>query len=302
PESSPSCMRTYKLTLEYEGTRYSGWQPQLNSRTVGGEVIRAAESFFERPVELMGAGRTDAGVHAIGQVAHLKFPRWGSSPAALRNRIERLRPWEILQGLNDQLSADINLLLVEEAPAHFHARHDAVARSYRYRISTRRTAFEKRLVWWVRDRLAVERMEEAASRLVGRHDFRHFSEADPRRPDQSTIVQIETATLRREEHLLLFEVTASHFLWKMVRRLTGALVEVGRGTASVEELVALLSGPGTAKGVQLDPARVTAPPSGLFLDRVHYREAPPPNSGPGSGPRGPKPSAERERRRWPAPR
>ncbi|MGA1369306.1 MAG: hypothetical protein ACO394_12395, partial [Blastocatellia bacterium] len=127
---------------------------------------------------------------------------------------------------------------------------------------------------------------------------------------------IETATLRREEHLLLFEVTASHFLWKMVRRLTGALVEIGRGTATVEDLVTLLTKPGSAKGVQLDPARVTAPPSGLFLDRVHYREVPPPNSGPrsgprsgpksglgrGPGPRGPKPSAERERRRWPTSR
>ena len=300
-------MRTYKLTLEYEGTRYSGWQPQLNSRTVGGEVIRAAETFFERPVEMMGAGRTDAGVHAMGQIAHLRFPRWGSSPAALRQRIERLRPWEVLQGLNDQLPSDINLLLVEEAEQSFHARHDAVARSYRYRISTRRTAFEKRLVWWVRDRLAVERMEEAARRLVGRHDFRHFSEADPRRPDQSTIVEITAATLRREEHLLLFEVTASHFLWKMVRRLTGALVEIGRGTASVEDLVTLLTRPGAAKGVQLDPARVTAPPSGLFLDRVHYRETPPPRP----GPRGPRPATDRtnrtdrtdrERRRWPAPR
>jgi tRNA pseudouridine38-40 synthase len=294
------------MALEYEGTRYSGWQPQLNSRTIGGEVIRAAEAFFERPVEMMGAGRTDAGVHAIAQIAHLKFPRWGSSPAALRERIEKLRPQQILQGLNDLLPSDINLLQVEEADQSFHARHDAVARSYRYRISTRRTAFEKRLVWWVRDRLAIDRMEEAVSHLVGRHDFRHFSEADPRRPDQSTIVQIQAATLRREEHLLLFEVTASHFLWKMVRRLTGALVEVGRRTVPVEDLVTLLTRPGSAKGVQLDPARVTAPPSGLFLERVHYRDAttPPPERGPARrpAPRGPRPAADRERRRWPTSR
>ncbi|NDD63172.1 MAG: hypothetical protein EBZ36_04215, partial [Acidobacteria bacterium] len=117
-------MRTLKLTLEYDGTRYSGWQSQANARTIAGTLQQAAEQFLERPVELGGAGRTDAGVHALAQVAHLKFPRWGSSPAVSRQRIERLRTREILHGINDLLPADINLLDVADAPPSFHARHD----------------------------------------------------------------------------------------------------------------------------------------------------------------------------------
>lgn len=261
-------MRTLRLTIEYDGTRYSGWQQQANARTIAGEVHRAAEELFERPVEIGGAGRTDAGVHALEQVAHLRFPRWGSSPPRIRERLTRITPREILNGLNDRLPSDINLLLVADAPPRFHARHDAVSRTYLYRISTRRSAFEKKYVWWVRDRLRVAEMTEAAERLAGRHNFAAFSERDPRRDEQSTLVHVESASIVRDEHLLLFRITASHFLWKMVRRLTGSLVEVGRGNASVDQFFRLLEAPG--EPAPLDPARVTAPPSGLFLEKISY--------------------------------
>mgnify|MGYP000659222335 CR=1 FL=1 len=275
-------MRTLKLTLEYDGTRYSGWQQQANARTIAGELQTAAEDFFGRPVDIGGSGRTDAGVHAIAQVAHIKFPRWGASPAAVRDRISKLKPQEIIYGLNDRLPADINVLAVEDVRPEFHARHDATSRSYIYQISTRRTAFQKKFIWWIKDRLNVQAMADAAEFIVGRHDFSAFSERDMRRLDESTIVVVNEAEFVAEDHLIIFRISASHFLWKMVRRLVGSLVEVGRGNVSVEDFANLIDAPQSHASAKskvkllakstLDPARVTAPPSGLFLETITYPE------------------------------
>ncbi len=275
-------MRTLKLTLEYDGTRYSGWQEQANARTVAGELHTAAEDFFGRPLEIGGAGRTDAGVHAMAQVATIKFPRWGASSAAIRDRISELKHQEIIYGLNDRLPADINVLAVEDVQPTFHARHDATSRSYIYQISTRRTAFQKKFIWWVKDRLNVQAMADAAELIVGRHDFSAFSERDIRRVDEPTIVVVNEAGIVVEDHLIIFRITASHFLWKMVRRLVGSLVEVGRGNVSLEEFGNLIENPQAKTNLKtkvkllakstLDPARVTAPPSGLFLENVDYPE------------------------------
>lgn len=254
-------MKTWKLTLEYDGTRYSGWQEQVNARTIVGELRKAAEDFFGGKVEIGGAGRTDAGVHALAQVAHLRInPHRVNKPRAAS------KPHEILYGLNDRLPADICLLGVEEARPDFHARHHAASRSYLYQISTRRTAFAKKHVWWVKDLLDVQVMAAAAERLVGRHDFAAFSMRNPSRPDESTIVVVEAAEIVVDAHLILFRITASHFLWKMVRRIVGALVEVGRRKLSVEDFAALLEGKGR------EVASLTAPPSGLFLARIEYQK------------------------------
>jgi len=255
-------MKTWKLTLEYDGARYSGWQEQSNARTVAGELRKAAEDFFDRRVEIGGAGRTDAGVHALAQVAHLKLSPRGGRPKNIP------RSHEILMAINDRLPSDINILEVEEAPDRFHARHDAVSRSYLYQISSRRTAFGKKYVWWVKDRLEVGEMARAAELVVGRHDFAAFSERDTKRDGQSTIVHVESAEITTDEHLIRFRITTSHFLWKMVRRLIGSLVEVGRGRASVEDFARLIENPRSQS--PLVPARVTAPPSGLFLESVDY--------------------------------
>jgi tRNA pseudouridine38-40 synthase len=258
-------MLTWKLTLEYDGTRYSGWQEQANARTIVGELRKAAEDYLKRTIEIGGAGRTDAGVHALAQVAHLKLSPRGGRPKTIP------RPQEILYALNDRLSSDINVLKVESAPDRFHARHDVVSRSYLYQISTRRTAFGKKYVWWVKDQLDVRAMERAAALIPGRHDFAAFSERDAKREDQSTTVVVESAEIISDEHLILFRITASHFLWKMVRRLTGTLVEIGRGNAKIEDFAQLIEDP--KNGSNLEPARLTAPPSGLFLERVIYGEA-----------------------------
>ncbi|HWC78199.1 MAG TPA: tRNA pseudouridine(38-40) synthase TruA, partial [Blastocatellia bacterium] len=240
--------------IEYEGTRYRGWQEQKNARTVAGEIRTAAADFFNGPVELSGSGRTDAGVHALAQVAKLKSDR-AAAPA------------ELQFALNDRLPADINVVKVEESRPGFHPRHDALSRFYLYQISTRRTAFAKRYVWWVKDRLDVDRMRQASQAILGRHDFEAFCEK--LEGERSTLVVVQHFEIGIDGDLILFRIGASHFLWKMVRRLVGSLVEVGRGSLSANDFKGLLR-PRSASGTTFDVAAHTAPPSGLFLERVLY--------------------------------
>ncbi len=243
-------MPTWKLTLEYDGTRYRGWQSQKNTdRTVQGVLLRAARELLGEDASVGGAGRTDAGVHALAQIAHLKS----------RKKVAEI---EIEHGLNDRLPFDVNVLEVEPAAQTFHARHDALSRTYLYRISRRRTAFDKRLVWWVKDRLDFSAMKQAAKLFEGRHDFASFCENAA--GQESTVVVVEKSDLLDWEHEIHFRIEASHFLWKMVRRLAGTLVEVGRGSLEAAGVERLL------KQKSAEPAKWTAPPSGLFLETVRY--------------------------------
>ena len=243
-------MPTWRLTLEYEGTRYHGWQTQKNAdKTVQAAIAHAARDLLGEDATIGGAGRTDAGVHALAQVAHLKTRK-------------TLPPRQILGGLNDRLPFDVNVLSVEPAPPKFHARHDASARTYLYRLSRRRTAFDKRLVWWIKDRLDAEAMRRAAKLFVGRHDFASFCE-NPE-GQESTLVVVESCEIQETPAEIHFRITASHFLWKMVRRLVGTLVEVGRGRLDDAGVAKLLAERSTV------PAKWTAPPSGLFLEKVRY--------------------------------
>jgi tRNA pseudouridine38-40 synthase len=272
-------MQTFKLTLEYDGSKFSGWQQQINARTVQGELIAAAQDLFRVDVfrgelEIQGAGRTDAGVHALGQVAHLKL----RTPT-------RLAPEQILRELNGRLPSSIAVIALAPAPPHFHARHDALSRAYFYQISTRKTALAKRYVWWVKEPLETEPMRQAAALLAGRHDFAAFRAADPSKPGESTIVVVDSAEIGTagsadgvwDDHLIVFRVEASHFLWKMVRRLAGTLVKVGKGDVTVEQFRALLE-PGRGQpdidiaAWAADIAAWTAPASGLFLEAVNYSE------------------------------
>jgi len=260
----------FKLTIEYAGTRYSGWQKQKNARTVQGEIERAVgELTRDKTFEFYGSGRTDAGVHALRQVAHLD--------------IRKPLPAEtIRRGINDGLPADIHILAVDTVPHRFHARHSAVARSYLYQVSRRRSAFAKPFVWWVREPLDVARMTVAARRLTGMHDFQAFSDDDP--DEKSTEVLVEEVTIAEDGDLILVRVAGSHFIWKMVRRMVGVLVEIAKGGMAVEEIDRLFGqgNPSTfARSATADkkglppqqgptPAELTAPSSGLFLERVFY--------------------------------
>jgi tRNA pseudouridine38-40 synthase len=228
---------------------------------VQGVLVDAVKERLGPLVRVNGAGRTDAGVHAFGQVASLHLP--GRGPEAPLELVRR--------DINDLLPSDVNLLSLRLARPGFHARHDAALRVYRYRISRRRTAFGKPFLFWVKDRLDEERMAKAVTQLTGRHDFFSFCE-NPEGHD-STLVEVAWAKveeLPREKDLILFRIGASHFLWKMVRRVVGTLVEIGTGRLPAEEMTRLLSERSSRT------APWTAPPSGLFLEAVHYRGEPPP--------------------------
>jgi len=243
-------MPTWKLTLEYDGTRYRGWQAQTNTdRTVQGVLQRAVREVLGADATAGGAGRTDAGVHALAQVAHVRARKKAS-------------PGDIVRGVNDLLPHDVNVLSAEPAAPTFHARHDAVSRTYLYRISRRRTAFDKRFVWWVRDSLDAAAMARAALLFAGRHDFSSFCENAE--GQQSTVVVVDRSTVIDGEREIRYRVEASHFLWKMVRRIVGTLVEVGRGNVSADAVRSFL------EKKTSEPARWTAPPSGLFLESVQY--------------------------------
>jgi tRNA pseudouridine38-40 synthase len=243
-------MPKWKLVVEYQGTRYRGWQEQANARTVQGELRRALEKVLGERLEIVGAGRTDGGVHALYQVVHVR----SKSPK---------QPSNLLNQINDLLPADICLRNIAPAPANFHARHDALERFYLYQIAERRRAFAKPFVWWVKDKLDFPEMQKAVQLLPGRHDFVAFCDkgGDP----SSTIVEVTHAELCSQGELLLFRIGASHYLWKMVRRIVGALVEIGRGNLTPDYVAQLLRNQsGTV-------AQWTAPPSGLFLEYVRYR-------------------------------
>ena len=243
-------MPTYKLTIEYEGTRYSGWQEQGNTaRTIQGSLMRAAAQVFGSDTDIGGAGRTDAGVHAAGQVAHLRCAK--VIPAEL-----------VARKINDLLPHDIHILSAEQVATGFHARHDALARVYLYQISTRRSAFAKPFIWWIKDRLDVRSMSEAATAIAGRHDFTAFSDKRMN-ADDSRIVEVERIEVALVDDLILIRIAASHYVWKMVRKIVAALVEVGRGTWSFDDFAGRLE-PGATS------SELTAPPSGLFLEAITY--------------------------------
>ena len=255
-------MHTWKLEIEYEGTRYRGWQIQHNAKTVQGELMNVARELFAERVEIGGSGRTDAGVHAINQIAHLKTA----------NLQTNLTPRQIQHGFNDLLPHDINIKKVTNAPEDFDARRHAVQRYYLYQISTRRTAFAKNFVWWIKDSLNVAEMQEAAQLLVGRHNFQSFCEQDEanKAVKMSTFVHVERAEVFTDGDLICFRIGASHFLWKMVRRIVGMLAEVGRANLTYDSFQRMLKFPTNA------PAQYTAPPSGLFLEKVLYKGDTPP--------------------------
>ncbi len=245
-------MARFKLSIEYEGTRYSGWQIQKNARTVQGELIGAIKKVFNTDdFDFQGAGRTDAGVHALCQIAHLdiktNFP------------VDKIK-----FALNDNLPADINILSVEKTDKNFHARKDAKYRSYIYIISQRRSAFAKKFVWWIKDELDFELMKLASQHFIGLKDYKSFAEID--KEEKSTLVKIINVELKQENSLILIRIVGSHFLWKMVRRMVGMLVEVGRKNFDIQKINDLF----TEKSEL--PSKFTAPPSGLYLENVYCTE------------------------------
>jgi len=240
----------FKIFTEYEGKQNKDSQRQENAKTIQGTIVKAANEIFGNDfVDLQGSGRTDSGVHALCQVAHL------DAKTVLAPEIIRMK-------LNDLLPHDINIREVEKTSSNFHARHDAKTRSYLYQISKRRTAFGKNYVWWIKDKLDFKKMESASKLFIGMHDFSSFSDDDPE--EKSTKVSIDDIQIKEQDDLILIRIVGSHFIWKMVRRIVGVLVEVGRGKKTERDIINYLN----VKSNEV--AKLTAPPSGLFLEKVLY--------------------------------
>ena len=244
-------MRNLRLDICYDGTRYRGWQ-RLPGKddTVQGKLETALSRILDEPIEIAGSGRTDAGVHARGQVAN--FHTESNMAAA-----------EILENLRRYLPEDIGIYSCRDVSPRFHARLNAKEKTYRYRIwnSASPCVFDRRYVAVIPEKLDAEAMRAAAERLVGEHDFSAFC-GNPKFK-KSTVRFIRSIHIRREGEELVIEYTGNGFLHNMVRILTGTLVEVGRGARSADSIPALFGGKRADAGF-------LAPAQGLCLMEVYY--------------------------------
>ena len=245
-------MYNYKLTIQYDGTRYRGWQVQGNTdQTIQGKLEGVLSRLTGQPVEVHGSGRTDAGVHALGQVANVKLPR-------------PIEPSELLQELNRYLPADIGVIAAEPALERFHARLNARSKTYRYRIwnSAIPNVLERSYLYALPEALDVTAMERAAADLVGTHDFRSF--CGLKRFKKSTVRTITDIAITQNGAEVRLEFTGNGFLMRMVRILAGTLVEVGLGQRDADTMPAVLAAQDRAAAGPALPAQ------GLALVQVEY--------------------------------
>lgn len=248
-------MPTFKLTLAYDGTDFSGWQAQPEQRTVQGALENAWREITGETIRVTAASRTDAGVHALGQVVGV-------------NSESRLSASELFGGINAKLPLDVVLMNIEEAPPEFHATRDARCKRYRYQIHNdrRRPLFERGRVWHVPQPLDVESMHRTGQSLLGEHDFASFQSTGSER--ESTVRTVFAVAVAREagEHAarVWIEVEGDGFLYNMVRIIAGTLVEVGTGQRDKSSLGEVLA------ACDRRAAGKTAPPQGLMLLRVEY--------------------------------
>lgn len=243
----------YKAVLQYEGTRYRGWQIQGNTEnTIQGKLEALLTRMEGAPVEVHGSGRTDAGVHAAGQVISFRSS-CGKTPEEIRDY------------MNQYLPEDMAVLSVEEAAPRFHARLNAVRKTYIYRIwnAPVQDVFGRRFQTWVPEPLDTDAMRQAASFLCGIHDYRAFCSL--RRFKKSTVRTVEEIRVEQDGSLIEISFTGDGFLYHMVRILTGTLVEVGLGLRRSEEMTVILESQERANAGRL------MPPEGLTLQRVEYK-------------------------------
>ena len=240
-----------KLTLEYDGTAYFGWQLQAGQDSIQGRIESALAQIFSSPIRVQGSGRTDAGVHARGQVASAMLPR-------------DFDPAELKRALNALLAPDIALVAVERVPDDFDPRRDARARVYEYRVLNResRSAFEFRHSWLVREKLDLDAMRAAARVFVGEQDFAAFRTLGSE--EKTTMRQVIASDWTREDHLLIYRVEATSFLRHMVRTMVAAMVEAGRGKIAANDVAAMIASGDRAT------APAPAPACGLYLVEVRY--------------------------------
>jgi tRNA pseudouridine38-40 synthase len=244
--------RRLKLIIAYDGAPFSGWQSQRDGNAVQDHLEHAFRKISTEAVRVHGAGRTDAGVHALAQCAHVDLTE------------TKLTPAEWTNALNANLPRTIRILSCRYVSQNFHARFSAKGKTYRYRIWTGKVLLPLELgrVWHVPGPVDVDLVRAAASLFVGQHDFARFA-ANRGKMERDTIRTIRSITLRRQKELLTLEFSGDGFLYKMVRMIVGAIVDCSRGKISVTELKKALAGRDGGR-------RLVAPAAGLFLVRVRY--------------------------------
>ena len=245
-------IKNFKITIEYDGTRYHGWQRQKTDRTIQEEIEKAVLTITGQQVSLTGSGRTDAGVHAYGQVANFKCET-------------SLGPQDLFRGLNSLTDADIVIRGCEEADASFHARYDVKSKSYVYKILNRPdpAAIGRQYAWHIRKKLNLEAMRTSSAHLIGSRDFKAFEGAGSPRAHTTRTV-FKASLVEDPDGYLAFEIEADGFLRFMVRNIVGTLVDVGLGKISPADFEGIL------ESKDRDQAGATAPAHGLFLKNVNY--------------------------------
>jgi tRNA pseudouridine38-40 synthase len=247
-------MRNFKITFEYDGAEFCGWQAQAQGeRTVQGDMEAVLLKVFKQPIKVIASGRTDSGVHAKGQVISFKADT-------------RMKPLEIQRALNSLLPEDIAVHEVRQVKSDFHAQYSVKEKTYRYTILNRkhRSVFLRDRVHFYFYPLNISNMRKAAKYLIGRHDFKSFQAYDRRRAERQTVRTIKKIAVKKEEDLIHIDVTADGFLYKMVRNIVGTLLGVGSGQLPLDAMPQIL------KAKNRKAACDTAPPEGLCLMIVKY--------------------------------
>jgi tRNA pseudouridine38-40 synthase len=242
------------LLIEYDGTDFSGWQIQENGRSVQGDITKAFGQLFGREFQVHGAGRTDAGVHGRGMVAHVDLPV----------DIE-MTVFKLIIALNATTPADIVIRDIRPVPDDFHARHSALSRQYRYTIKRERTAIDRHFVWAIKRNVDESKLQAVASLLPGEHDFTSFSKRS--NDVEHYRCSIEEARWDFQGTTYAFTIRANRFVRGMVRALVGAMVQAGQDLLSTDEFAALLDGP-----QEFARAKYLAPAHGLVLEGIAYPE------------------------------
>ena len=244
-------MRNIKLTVEYDGTNFSGWQKQPRRKTVQQEIENAILSITKEKTVVYGSGRTDSGVHALGQVANFKT-------------VSNLTVTQFQKALNTNLPEDISIANVKEAPDNFHSQFSSKSKLYLYSILNRdyRSAHMTGKSWQVNQLLDLQSMKLASEHLLGTHDFKVFAHSGI--TVKSTVRTVMKVKLSRKRDIINFEIEADGFLKRMVRMIIGTLVQVGKGRITPKDFKHILDSGKKTKFVY------TAPPQGLYLKKVRY--------------------------------
>lgn len=244
-------MPRYKISIEFDGTNYSGWQKQPNSNTVEEEIEAGLSQILRQPVDVIGQGRTDSGVHAEGQVAHFDFP-------------EKLDRDRLLYALLGVLPHDIAVWDFQEVEPDFHARFDAIARRYRYQIARRPKPLLRSTSEMVLDELDMEALQFCAQKIRDTHNFDSFTKPDNENPD--SVCEVTCSKFSERDSLLIYHIEANRFVRHMVRRLVGTMIKVGQGKRTTGEFANMLDKPSKQKHGHGAAAK------GLILEKVKYKK------------------------------